>query len=151
MLLVIMFGYNLIGLIPIGTLTGALYMVVVNTFYFRSFVLILKRQIPALDSVIIIVVTGLSILTNLAIGVIVGVIINALAFAYQTTQLFSMTVDLISNKSTNQIKHYKCHGDLYFGCQRAFINMFDIPDDPALVLIDFTNSTVKDLSAIQAL
>lgn len=98
MLIVIMFAYKGIGLIPIGTLTGALYMVVVNTFYFRSFVLILKRQIPVLDSVIIVVVTALSILTNLAIGVIVGVIINALAFAYQTTQLFSMTVDMISNK-----------------------------------------------------
>jgi SulP family sulfate permease len=82
MLVVIMFAYQGIGLIPIGTLTGALYMVVVNTFYFRSIILILKRQIPPLDSIIILVVTLLSIFTNLAVGVIVGVIINALAYAY---------------------------------------------------------------------
>ena len=122
----IMFAYRGIGLIPIGTLTGALYMVVVNTFYFRSIILILRRQIPDLDSVIILVVTVLSILTNLAIGVIVGVIINALSFAYQTSQLFSMTVDLITNRHQANIKYYKCHGDLYFGCLRAFINIFDI-------------------------
>jgi SulP family sulfate permease len=85
MLGVIMFAYRAIGLIPIGTLTGALYMVVVNTFYFRSIVLILKRQIPPLDSLIILVVTILSIFTNLAVGVIVGVLINALSYTYHSS------------------------------------------------------------------
>jgi len=118
MLVVVLIGHKLIGLIPIGTLTGALYMVVVNTFYFRSFPLIILRQIPPLDSIIIIVVTVLSIFTNLAIGVIAGVIINALAYTLTQTHSFRIDKYILTNNTNNSITVYQCHGSLFFGCQR---------------------------------
>lgn len=92
--------------------------------------------------------TLLSIFTNLAIGVIVGVLINALSYTYDSTAQFSMSTSLLTNSKEQVIKLYRCDGPLYFGCQRAFINMFSIATDPSFIIIDFTHSTVKDLSAI---
>ena len=49
------------------------------------------------------------------------------------------------------VKHYEIFGPLFFGSTAAFIEKFDVLNDPNEVVIDFKESKVVDMSAIEAL
>ncbi|MGA9650305.1 STAS domain-containing protein, partial [Pedobacter sp.] len=48
-------------------------------------------------------------------------------------------------------KHYEIYGPLFFGSVTAFNEKFDVDEDPSEVIIDFKDSRVSDMSAIEAL
>lgn len=146
LLVFIMFGSTLIEKVPMAALTGVMIMVSVGTFEWAS----LKTfgKMPTHDILVMIIVTLITVfLHNLALAVLVGVIISALVFAWENAKRIR------ARKYTDNegIRHYEIFGPLFFGSVSAFNEKFDVQNDPAEVIIDFKESRVTDMSAIEAL
>jgi SulP family sulfate permease len=146
LLIFIMAGSSLVEKIPMAALVGLMFMVALGTFEWTS--LKIFRKVPRIDVVVMITVTAITaIFNNLALAVIVGVIISALVFACESGKRINAKVTI--NK--NQTKYYEISGPLFFGSVTAFKDIFDYSNDPNEIIIDFSNSAVRDHSAIEAL
>ena len=146
LLVFIMFGANLIERLPMAALTGLMIMVAIGTFEWASFRAF--RRMPRSDMFVMVLVTLVTaILHNLALAVIIGVIIAALVFAWDNAQRIR------ARKYTDAagVKHYEIYGPLFFGSVGVFSQKFDVKEDPNEVIIDFAESRVVDMSAIEAL
>ena len=141
----ILVGSGIIEQIPLAALVGVMFMVVIGTFAWRS--LMIMRKIPLMDALVIILVTVVTVLTDLATAVIVGVIVSALAYAWNNASRIHANID----DSVEGKKVYKIEGPLFFGSIEGFTELFDIDGDPDLVIIDFMNSRVVDQSALQGI
>ncbi|MFT4526257.1 MAG: SulP family sulfate permease [Bacteroidia bacterium] len=146
LLVFIMFGSSLIERVPIAALTGLMIMVAIGTFEWASFRTI--RRMPKSDIIVMVLVTLVTaVLHNLALAVIIGVIISALVFAYDN----AVRIRARKHTDENGVKHYEIYGPLFFGSIAAFNEKFDVHEDPEEVIIDFMESRVVDMSAIEAL
>ncbi|OYW81762.1 MAG: sodium-independent anion transporter, partial [Sphingobacteriia bacterium 32-37-4] len=146
LLIFVMFGAGLIERLPMAALTGLMIMVSIGTFEWASLKTFTKM--PKSDVFVMVMVTLVTVfLHNLALAVIVGVIIAALVFAWDNAKRIR------ARKFTDEhgIKHYEIFGPLFFGSVTAFNEKFDIMNDPTEVIIDFAESRVVDMSAIEAL
>jgi SulP family sulfate permease len=142
----IMFGSSIIEQLPMAALTGLMIMVAIGTFEWAS-LKILKRM-PKSDILVMVLVTLVTIiLHNLALAVLVGVIIAALVFAWDNA------IRIRARKRIDEqgVKHYEIYGPLFFGSTSVFTDKFDVLNDPEEVIIDFKESRVVDMSAIEAL
>ena len=142
----VMFGSSLIERVPMAALTGLMIMVSIGTFEWAS--LRTFNKMPKSDVFVMVLVTLVTVfLHNLALAVIVGVIIAALGFAWDNA------VRIRARKRLDEagVKHYEIYGPLFFGSVAAFNEKFDVTDDPDAVVIDFAESRVVDMSAIEAL
>ncbi|MGI4729716.1 MAG: SulP family inorganic anion transporter [Janthinobacterium lividum] len=145
-LLIILFGAPIIGRLPMAALTGVMIMVAFKTFEWVSFKLL--NKMPKQDVFVGILVAAITVwLHNLALAVLIGVIISALVFAWESAKRIRARKYI----DKNGIKHYEIYGPLFFGSVMAFTEKFDIQEDPAEVVIDFKDSKVTDMSAIEAL
>jgi len=146
LLVFIMFGANLIEKVPMAALTGLMIMVALGTFEWAS--LRTFRRMPKSDVLVMILVTLVTVfLHNLALAVLVGVIISALVFAWDNAKRIRARKSI----DENGIKHYEIYGPLFFGSVTLFNEKFDVLEDPDEVIIDFKESRVVDMSAIEAL
>jgi SulP family sulfate permease len=146
LLVFIMFGAELIERVPMAALTGLMIMVALGTFEWAS--LRTFRRMPKSDVLVMILVTLVTVfLHNLALAVLVGVIISALVFAWDNAKRIR------ARKYIDEagIKHYEIYGPLFFGSVGLFNEKFDVQGDPDEVIIDFQESRVVDMSAIEAL
>jgi len=146
LLVFIMFGSGLIEKLPMAALTGLMIMVSVGTFEWAS--LKTLGRFPKSDIFVMVLVTLVTVLLhNLALAVIVGVIIAALVFAWDNAKRIR------ARKSFDEkgIKHYEIYGPLFFGSVSVFNDKFDVLNDPDEIVIDFAESRVVDMSAIEAL
>jgi len=142
----VMFGSSLIERVPMAALTGLMIMVSIGTFEWAS--LRTFNKMPKSDVFVMVLVTLVTVfLHNLALAVIVGVIIAALGFAWDNA------VRIRARKRIDKagVKHYEIYGPLFFGSVAAFNEKFDVAGDPDEVVIDFAESRVVDMSAIEAL
>ena len=145
LLLFIVVAAPLIEQIPLAALVGVMFMVVIGTFAWRS--LMIMRKVPRIDAFVIVLVTITTVLTDLAIAVVVGVIVSALAYAWQNaTRIRATTYD-----TPEGAKVYQVQGPLFFGSTDGFSEMFDPAGDPQLVVVDFADSRVADQSALTAI
>ena len=145
-LCIILFGAPVIELLPMAALTGVMIIVSVSTFEWAS--LKVFGKMPTTDVLVMIVVTLITIfMHNLALAVLIGVIISALAFAWENAKRIRAK-KYIDEKGS---KHYEIYGPLFFGSIAVFNEKFDIQGDPDDVIIDFSESKVVDMSAIEAL
>ena len=146
LLMFIMFGSGIIEQLPMAALTGLMIMVAVTTFEWAS--LRTFNRMPKSDVFVMVVVTFVTIfLRNLALAVIVGVIISALVFAWDNAKRIRARKRI----DENGVKHYEIYGPLFFGSVSTFTEKFDVLNDPDEVVIDFRESRVADMSAIEAL
>lgn len=144
-LVIILFGAPLIELLPMAALVGVMIMVAIGTFEWASFRII--NKMPKHDIFVGIVVALITILLhNLALAVLIGVIIAALVFAWESAKRIRAK-KYIDEKG---VKHYEIYGPLFFGSTTAFSEKFDIKNDPKEVIIDFKESKITDMSAIDA-
>ena len=134
---------DLIGQIPIAVLVGIMFMVSVETFEWASFDRL--RKMPKTDAFILITVTIVTIFTDLAMAVIIGVIISALVFAWQHARVYTRTY-LEGNR-----KIYEFDGPLFFGSVQGFMDQFDVANDPDEVVMDFKRARVMDSSGVEAI
>jgi sulfate permease, SulP family len=146
LLVFVMFGSSLIEMVPIAALTGLMIMVAIGTFEWAS--LKTFRRMPRSDIFVMVMVTLVTVLLhNLALAVIIGVIIAALVFTWDNAKRIRAR-KYLDDKGA---KHYEIYGPLFFGSVTAFNEKFDVQNDPAEVYIDFAESRVVDMSAIEAL
>jgi sulfate permease, SulP family len=146
LLVFVMFGSSLIEKVPMAALTGLMIMVAIGTFEWVS-VKVLNKM-PKSDILVMFVVMLVTVfMHNLALAVLVGVIISALVFAWESAKRIRAR-KFVDEKG---VKHYEIFGPLFFGSISAFNDKFDIENDPKEVIIDFKESRVSDMSAIEAL
>ncbi|TXK72592.1 SulP family inorganic anion transporter [Mesonia sp. HuA40] len=144
-LVIILVGAPVIELIPMAALTGVMIMVAFGTFEWASFKALSKM--PKHDIFVMLVVTFITIiLHNLALAVLIGVIISALVFAWESAKRIRAR-KYVDEKG---VKHYELYGPLFFGSTTAFTSKFDVENDPDEVIIDFAESRIADMSAIDA-
>ncbi|SCA57926.1 putative sulfate transporter YbaR [Candidatus Terasakiella magnetica] len=141
----ILFASSLIEQIPLAALVGVMFMVVVGTFEWSS--LRILNKIPRTDAFVLILVSGVTVISDLAIAVIVGVIVSALVFAWKAAKRVDVTTKILPNGS----KVYQLHGPLFFGSITSFKELFDPKNDPDDVVIDFVESRVWDHSGLEAI
>ncbi|NQW30181.1 MAG: SulP family inorganic anion transporter [Ignavibacteria bacterium] len=146
LLVFVMFGSSLIEQVPMAALTGLMIMVSIGTFEWAS--LRTFTKMPRSDIFVMVLVTLVTVfLHNLALAVIIGVIISALVFAWDNAKRIRARKHI----DAAGIKHYEIYGPLFFGSVSAFNDKFDVLHDPHEVIIDFAESRVVDMSAIEAL
>ncbi len=143
----ILFASGLIEQIPLAALVGVMFMVVIGTFAWNS--LRIMTKVPRLDAFVTILVTVVTVMTDLATAVVVGVIVSALAFAWQNAR----RIHAIKRESTTEkgAQVYEIQGPLFFGSTDGFMELFDVEADRDVVIIDFAASRVADQSALQAI
>jgi len=145
LLIFILFASDLIEMIPLAALTGVMFMVVIGTFEWSSFRIMGK--IPRSDAFILVLVSGVTVATDLAIAVIVGVIVSALVFAWEHAK--HINVKTYINEMEGKV--YEIEGPLFFASVKNFQDLFDPKNDPDDVVVEFQNSRVYDHSAIEAI
>lgn len=144
-LVIILVGAPVIELVPMAALTGVMIMVAIGTFEWASFKAFTKM--PKSDILVMVIVTLITIfLHNLALAVLVGVIISALIFAWESAK----RIRARKYVDENGVKHYELYGPLFFGSTTAFAEKFDVNNDPNEIIIDFAESRISDMSAIDA-
>ncbi|SHG28776.1 sulfate permease, SulP family [Flavobacterium micromati] len=144
-LLIILFGAPVIERVPMAALVGVMVMVAIGTFEWASFRII--NKMPRHDIFVGVTVAVITIvLHNLALAVLIGVIISALVFAWESAKKIRARkyIDALG------VKHYEIYGPLFFASTTAFLEKFDVANDPAEVIIDFKESKITDMSAIGA-
>jgi SulP family sulfate permease len=145
-LAIILFGAPIIELLPMAALTGVMIMVAIGTFEWASFKAFTKM--PKHDIFVMLVVTLITVLLhNLALAVLIGVIISALVFAWESAKRIRARKYI----DDQGVKHYEIYGPLFFASVTAFNEKFDVLTDPEEVIIDFSESKVADMSGIDAL
>lgn len=145
-LAIILIGAPVIERVPMAALTGVMIMVAIGTFEWISFRII--NKMPKQDVFVGVLVALITIwLHNLALAVLIGVIISALVFAWESAKRIRARKYL----DDAGVKHYELYGPLFFGSVTAFNEKFDIRNDPYEIVIDFKESRVSDMSAIEAL
>lgn len=146
LLMFVMFGAGVIEQLPMAALTGLMIMVAIGTFEWAS--LRTFNRMPKSDILVMVIVTLVTVfLHNLALAVIVGVIIAALVFAWDNAKRIRARKSI----DDDGVKHYEIYGPLFFGSVAAFNEKFDVMNDPEEIIIDFRESRVVDMSAIEAL
>ncbi|WP_018477552.1 SulP family inorganic anion transporter [Pontibacter roseus] len=145
LLVFILFASSLIEMVPLAALVGLMFMVAIGTFEWASFRVL--RRIPKSDALVLVAVTVLTVIFDLAIAVAIGVVIAALVFAWDSA------VRIRARKRVDEkgVKHYEIYGPLFYGSTANFLEKFDVINDPEEVVVDFKESRVVDHSGIEAL
>ncbi len=141
----ILVGSSLIEQIPLAALVGVMFMVVIGTFAWNS--LKIMTRIPLTDAFVIVLVTGVTVAYDLATAVVVGVIVSALAYAWNNARRIHARID----DREDGKKVYEIEGPLFFGSTDGFMELFHPETDPDVVIVDFMNSRIVDQSALQAI
>jgi SulP family sulfate permease len=145
LLIFILVGSPIIEMIPLAALVGVMFMVVIGTFAWNSFKIL--RKVPLTDAFVTILVTIVTVLSDLAVAVVVGVIVSALAYAWNNARRIHAHTEI----SGSGAKIYRIQGPLFFGSADGFSELFDVQNDPEEVIIEFSDSRVVDQSALQAI
>lgn len=145
-LLIVLFGAPIIELVPMAALVGVMIMVAIGTFEWASFKIV--NKMPKSDVFLVVIVALITVvLHNLALAVLIGVIISALVFAWESAKRIRAKkyIDEVG------VKHYEIYGPLFFASIAVFLEKFEVNNDPNEVIIDLKESRVADMSAIEAL
>lgn len=141
----ILFASSLIEQIPLAALVGVMFIVVIGTFEWSSFRIM--KKVPKADAFVIVLVSGVTVATDLAVAVVVGVIVSALVFAWEHAK--HVIVNRTANENGSTV--YEVNGPLFFGSVSHFLEQFDMDNDLDDVIVEFKNSRVADHSAIEAI
>ena len=145
LLMFILFASSYIEQIPIAALVGVMFMVVIGTFAWSSFRIL--NKIPKTDIFVLILVSSLTVIFDLAIAVISGVIVSALVFAWENAR----RIRARKRFKKDGTKIYEIWGPLFFGSIATFNEKFDVKNDPESIEIDFVEARISDHSAIEAI
>ncbi|WP_304145551.1 SulP family inorganic anion transporter [Mesoflavibacter zeaxanthinifaciens] len=141
----VLFADKLIEMVPIAALVGVMFMMVIETFAWSSFRIL--KKIPKSDAFVLITVSLVTVFVDLAVAVFIGVIISALAFAWENAK----RIRARKRMKADGTKVYEIWGPLFFGSISAFNEKFDVKNDPDKVEIDFVESRISDHSALEAI
>lgn len=145
LLLFILVASPLIEQIPLAALIGVMFIVVIGTFEWSSFRVI--RKVPRSDALVLVLVSAVTVATDLAVAVVVGVIVSALVFAWEHAK----QIHVESREDHRGSTVYAVSGPLFFGSVTSFLEQFDPAGANDDVIIDFAGSRVCDHSGLEAI
>merc|ERR1712190_60650 len=169
LLLILLVAYPEINVLPVAALAGVMFNVVFQTFEWGSLRLIAIAVLPKrsrdrllsdgrykkirrVDAFIIVLVTVVTLVTDLAIAVGCGVAVACLMYVYESSTMIRTTSRLHQDAESGQkVKIYSVHGVLFFGSTSTFVDSFDVEGDPEEVRIIFDSAYISDFSALEAL
>ena len=138
---------DIVGIIPMAALVAIMIMVSIGTFSWSSIKNL--REHPRSSSIVMLATVFFVIYThNLAIGVLVGVLLSGIFFAWKIAQLFRVRSE-ITGDGTHRTYHIE--GQLFFASSEDFMKAFDFKEAPERVIIDVTAAHIWDISSVQAL
>ena len=143
--MILLFVAPLVEIIPLAALVGVMFMVVIGTFEWSSFRVL--PSVPKMDAFIIILVSVVTVMHDLAVAVLVGIIVSALGFAWEHGKQIHAKV----STDEHGTKIYKLKSALFFGSVQSFKDLLDAQNDPRDVVIDFEHARVYDHSGIEAI
>lgn len=152
MLLFIVLLSPFIQLLPVATLTGVLFMVVLSTFQWKTFVILRYGRLS--DSVAIILVTVIAVFFNLAVAIGIGIVFSALVHAWDSGSHVDADIKfkkMMIDGEPKNVKYVHVKGAIFFSSTRKFVNMFSVSNDPEVVILDFKDSLIIDHSAVAAI
>ena len=141
----IVFAAPIIEMVPLAALVGVMFIVVIATFEWATFKML--HKMPKSDALTVILVTSVTVMTDLAVAVGVGVVWSALVFAWQSARHMHARRELNAEGAAE----YFLQGPLFFGSTTSFRDLFTVEDDPNDVIIDFGQTRVWDHSGIEAI
>ncbi len=145
LIIFVVFASPLIEMVPVAALVGVMFMVVIGTFEWSS--LRVMNKVPVSDALVIILVSAVTVATDLAVAVFVGVVFSALVFAWKHAKV----IHAVAGSTETGTKVYLLRGPLFFGSSKSFQELFDPKSDPDDVIVDFQHARVSDHSAIEAI
>lgn len=152
MLLFVVLLSPFIELLPIPTLTGVLFMVVLSTFQWKTFVILRYGRLS--DSATILIVTLIAVFFNLAVAILAGIVFSALVHSWDSGTHVSADIQMkkvLVDGEECKVKYVHIRGAIFFSSARRFVNMFSVSDDPDIVVIDLKDGLVIDHSAVAAI
>ena len=145
LLLLVVLLKPVISMVPMAALVGVMFMVVIGTFEWST--LHTWNKVPKSDVVVMVLVAGYTVLFhNLAIAVLLGIVVQALLFAWDHATHLMADIHFEDDR-----KIYQLHGPLFFASVSSFRELIDPANDPDVVVVDFYFSRVYDQSAIEAI
>lgn len=145
LLIFILFASSLIEMVPVAALVGVMFMVCIGTFEWAS--IRFMKKIPPADAFVIVLVTIMTVIFDLAIAVIVGVIASSLVFSWESAKRIRAKKTITSGGE----KLYEIWGPLFFASTTAFLEKFTVESDPKVIIVDFHDSRIADHSGIEAI
>ncbi len=142
----VVFAGPIIEQIPLAALVGVMFMVVIDTFAWSS--IRIANKIPRSDAFVIVLVSAVTVYADLALAVLVGIVVSALVYAWESAKHITATTERSDN---NTEKAYNLYGPIFFGSIASFRDLFHPQTDPDTVTVNFEHSRVWDHSAIEAL
>lgn len=142
----ILVGSKLIESIPLAALVGVMFVVAAETFNWKSLRNVFSTRIPRHDTFVMLLVTVITVLTNLAVAVVPGIVLAALVFAWDHAQ--QLEADIIEGDGR---KTYRLHGSLFFASAAQFASFFRPKEDPADTYLEFDHARIMDSSALEAI
>ena len=130
LLLLVLVASPLIEMVPVAALVGVMFMVVLGTFEWSSFRIL--RKVPLSDAFVIVLVSAVTVATDVAVAVFVGVLVSALVFAWKHAK--------VTHIDATGSKVYELRGPLFFGSTLGFLELFDPTNDPEEVIVDFQHA-----------
>lgn len=147
-LLVLVVGLgDAVGRIPMPALVAVMIMVSIGTFSWSS--ILNLRTHPRTSSTVMLATVAVTVATgNLALGVLTGVLLSGLFFAWKIAQLFGVTSSISDD---GRLRTYTVTGQVFFASAGAFLEAFDFDESLDRVLIDVSRAHFWDISAVSAL
>ncbi len=141
----VLFASRWIEMIPLSALVGVMFVVVIGTFAWSS--LRIMHKIPKSDAFVLVLVSAVTVVSDLAVAVAVGVIVSALVLAWKASQRIAVRTDV----GPNHEKIYALNGTLFFASVESFAALFNPKEDPDDVIVDFWETRVLDHSGLNAI
>ncbi|MGO1920087.1 MAG: SulP family inorganic anion transporter, partial [Microbacterium sp.] len=146
LVLVVTLG-DVVAIIPMAALVAVMIMVCVATFDWHSIRPSTLRRMPKSETSVMISTVALVVITsNLAIGVVVGVIVASVLFVRRVSHFATVTRTVSADAA-----HYTVDGELFFASSNDLTTQFEYADDPERVVIDLSRSHIWDASTVAAL
>ncbi|MGN6130683.1 MAG: SulP family inorganic anion transporter [Nocardioidaceae bacterium] len=149
-LLVLVVGFgDVVALIPMAALVAVMVMVSVGTFDWHSIHPATLKRMPRAETAVMAVTVAVVVATsNLAIGVVVGVLVAMVLFARRVAHLTEVRDVAVLDEDTHL---YVVTGELFFATSNDLYTQFDYVGAPRNVVIDLSEAHVWDASTVAAL
>lgn len=146
---------DVVGMIPMAALVAIMIMVSVGTIDWHSIHPRTLKLMPVSETVVMLVTVVATLATsNLAIGVVLGVVTAMIMFARRVAHL--AWVEKVAELDTDGDGHidtrtYRIHGQLFWASSNDLVYAFDYTDDADRIIIDLSHAEIWDASTVATL
>jgi SulP family sulfate permease len=133
--------------VPVAALVAIMIMVSASTFSWGSLGDLVRH--PKVSGAVMLATVAVTVTTHdLSAGVMVGVLLSGVFFAFKVTRMMDVAVRYDAEADT---RVYTVSGQIFFASADIFADRFDLRDTARQVRIDLTAAHLWDVTAVGAL